>query len=97
LSGKEAAMNDLVLIEDIQRATGLHQRSVLRWLSRLSIQPSGMRGKLHLYKPETVAFIQASMLQAEAARKEAIRKAKAKPRIITVKEAKRRAGKGGKG
>jgi hypothetical protein len=90
-------MNDLVLIEDIQRATGLSGRSVLRWISRLTIAPAGMRGKLHLYKPETIPFIQASMLQAEANRKEAIRKAKAKPRIITVKEAKRRAGKGGKG
>lgn len=90
-------MNDPVTIEDIQRATGLAQRSVLRWLRRLSILPVSMRGKLHLYRPETVPFIQAAMMEAEAARKAAIRAAKSRPRIISVKEAKRRAGKGGRG
>ena len=90
-------MSDPVTIQDIERATGLGQRSVLRWLRRLSILPFSLRGKLHLYRPETVAFIQAGMMEAEAARKEAIRAAKARPKVITVKEAKRRAGKGGRG
>jgi hypothetical protein len=87
-------MNDVVTVEEIRRACGLHARSVLRWLSRLCMVPVGMRGKLHLYAPDTIPTIQAGMLRAEMARKEAIRAARQRPAIITAAEARRRAGRG---
>lgn len=90
-------MSDPVTIQEIAKSTGLVERSVLRWLRRLSILPFSMRGKLHLYRAETVAVIQAGMMEAETARKEAIRASKARPKIISVKEARRRAGKGARG
>lgn len=89
-------MNDTVTMAEIVSATGLSERSVTRWLRRLATRPCGMQGRLAVYPAQTVADIQAGQIQAHAARTEAIRRAVAEPRIITVKEAKRRAKGGGR-
>lgn len=86
---------DTVTIADIQRATGLTERSVMRWLRRVCARPARIVGRVHHYSPEIIPMIQAGQIQASDARAQKIRDAVA-PRIITVKEAKRRAGKGRK-
>lgn len=84
-----------VTMAEIVSATGLSERSVTRWLRRLGTKPCAMQGRFVVYPSQTVADIQAGQIQAHAKRNEAIRRAVAQPRIITVKEAKRRA-KGGR-
>lgn len=85
---------DLVTIEDIAKACVLATRSVHRWLRRLALRPVRLAGPVHLFEPDVVPTIQAAMIRAADARKEAIAAAKRRPAIISVKEARRRA-KGG--
>jgi len=86
---------ETVTIADIQRATGLTERSVMRWLRRVTARPAIIRGRVHHYAPEIIPMIQAAQITASEARAQKIRDSVA-PSIISVKEAKRRAGKGQK-
>ena len=95
-------MSDPIRIEDIQRATGLSERAVRGWISRLAVMPVGIRDRAHLYPPTVCSDIQAAQIQSGLARRrptravdgDSVREA-AEDRasgVITVAEAKRRAG-----
>ena len=85
-----------VAFPEIMRATGLSERSVRRWIARLDIVPAVLMGAAHFYAETVIPDIQAAMLQAAAARGDAIRAALSRPAVITTREAKRRAGRGAK-
>lgn len=94
-------MSDPITIEEIQRSTGLSERAVRGWISRLSVMPVGIRERAHLYPPTVCSDIQAAQIQSGLARRR-----RADPvvtfdgattpapegTVITVAEAKRRAG-----
>jgi hypothetical protein len=91
-------MNDPITIEDIQRATGLGERAVRAWIRRLRIVPVSMRGRVHLYPSRVVSDIQAAQIQKSIARRKdptitlETAAAETGTGIITVKQAKRLAG-----
>jgi hypothetical protein len=87
-------VNDTVTIQDIQRATGLTERSVMRWFRKVTARPVRIEGRVHHYAPDIIPLIQAAQITASEARANKIRAAVA-PRVISVREAKRRA-KGGR-
>jgi hypothetical protein len=88
-------------IEDIQRATGMGERAVRAWIRRLSIVPVSMRGRVHLYPSRVVSDIQAAKIQASMARRgmsltETLQAVEEVTGVISVAEAKRRAGRRGR-
>ena len=95
-------MSDPITIEDIQRSTGLSERAVRGWISRLSVIPVGIRERAHLYPPTVCSDIQAAQIQSGLARRRPSRAidgdavaeeaADLAAGVITVAEAKRRAG-----
>lgn len=82
---------------------GLSERMVRRYISKLGIDPSGIYGRSSTYPHSTLERVRQAVLDARAARSEAVRAAIArrtgsvqeKPdQVISVREAKARA-KGG--
>lgn len=86
---------ETVTIHDIQRATGLTERSVMRWFRKVTARPVRIEGRVHHYAPDIIPQIQAAQIHASQARADKIRAA-VSPRVISVREARRRAGKGGR-
>jgi hypothetical protein len=90
-----------IFLDDIVRATGLGERAVRSWISRLGVVPVSIHGRAHLYPPTVVSDIQAAQIQSSLARRRradvfvtfdgATTPAPAGT-VITVAEAKRRAG-----
>ncbi len=93
-------MNSPITIDEIRSATGLSERAVRSWVSRLSIVPVGIKGRSHLYPTTVVSDIQAAQIQSGMARRSKVPtitlEAAASPTppgvVISVAEAKRRAG-----
>ena len=86
---------------EIAGRIGLSERMVLRYLVRLGLRPCAVQGRSNHYAADTVDRVQAAVLQARQDRADAVRQAIARRHsertstVISVREAKRRAKRGG--
>ena len=86
---------------EIAGRIGLSERMVLRYLVKLGLRPCAVQGRSNHYAADTVDRVQAAVLQARQDRADAVRQAIARRHsertsaVITVREAKRRAQRGG--
>ena len=86
---------------EIAGRIGLSERMVLRYLVRLGLRPCAVQGRSNHYAADTVDRVQAAVLQARQDRADAVRQAIARRHsertstVISVREAKRRAQRGG--
>lgn len=91
-------------IENLSRVTGLSVRSVRRWIARLGVRPVRLvgRGPVAVYASGTGDRIRRAVAAAYHARNQKVRAviarrtaaARAAGEVITVREARRMAGKG---
>lgn len=86
---------------EIAGRIGLSERMVLRYLVKLGLRPCAVQGRSNHYAADTVDRVQAAVLQARQDRADAVRQAIARRHsertstVISVREAKRRAQRGG--
>lgn len=88
-----------MIISEITAEVGLSERMVRRYIVALGISPVGVSGKTNVYHQNTPDLIRKAVLEARAAKADAVRASIAartgRPspgRILTIEEAKRKGG-----